>query len=520
MSSYTSKKLAFNNAEQFKESFSEIDATIGYVFIGNHVPYENEDSPDIISDTVSDEKTVWDNMFAAKLITGNDVQLVATRYDWSANTRYKQYDDTKTLDELLANDIENDLYPMYILNSEGNVYKCLCNNVSSVSSIEPLGKNLSANGNIATSDGHLWKYMYNLKPSNRFLTKDWIPVPTSTKFLEFDASPITAVDGELTKIIMTNTGSGYFSQNVSVLPFTTSCTVLTVSTTEESNIFTLVSNTAITGTGITTDSHILSINTGLGTITLSKPTSSSGGGTSNVLVSSTRVVVVGDGTPVSAVPTLTGNTISKITVTSFGQDYTFADVNIFGTGTGATARVVFPPKFGHGFNAAKEIGATNVMVAMRIGEVDSTEGGVISTDTSFRQYGLLRDPYKYGELIPTNLGSATSIISQTTDVTLIAGGSYDLQEFVYQGNSPDTATFSGFVHDQTSNIVRLTRVKGEVAIGTPLKGTLTNPTGRVVVTINNPEFEPYTGDVLYTENIVKTERIEGQAESLKFVIKF
>ena len=61
---YTSKKLGFNNAEQFKESFYEPEpTTVGYVFIGNHVPYANESSPNSIVDSVSDEKSVWDNIF-------------------------------------------------------------------------------------------------------------------------------------------------------------------------------------------------------------------------------------------------------------------------------------------------------------------------------------------------------------------------------------------------------------------------------------------------------------------------
>jgi hypothetical protein len=520
MTSYTSEKLAFNNAEQFKESFSETLPTIGYVFIGNHIAYENEDSPDFIIDSVVDEKSVWDNMYAAKRITGNDVQLVVTKYNWTSNTRYKQYDDTKELEFLLTKDEDEQIFPMYVVNSEGNVYKCLCNNVSQFSNVEPLGKNLSANGNIATTDGYLWKYMFNVKPSNRFLTDEWIPAPTSTKFLEFDASPLTSVDGELAKIIMVENGSGYFSQNVVVSPFTSGCTVLSVVTTVESNVFTLVQDTSISGTGVATDTHIISINTNLGTITLSKPTSGSGGGVTNTLNSSTRVVVEGDGTPVTSVPTLSNTSISKITVTSFGSGYTFANVKIFGTGTGASARAVFPPKFGHSFNAAKELGASNVMVAMRIGEVDSTEGGVISTDTSFRQYGFMRDPYKYGQDSPVNLSESLTVISQTTDVTLIAGAPFDLQEFVYQGNSPETATFSGFVHAQTANEVRLTRVRGSISIGVTLKGTFTNQTGRAVVTLNTPEFEPYTGDVLYTENIVKTQRTDGQAENLKFVIRF
>ena len=99
---YTSKKLAFSSAEQFKESFSEPNPSVGYVFIGNHLPYTNEDSPDSISDTVADEKTVWDNMYAARSITGNDVELVIPRLTWSANNIYRHYDDNVELEYLVS----------------------------------------------------------------------------------------------------------------------------------------------------------------------------------------------------------------------------------------------------------------------------------------------------------------------------------------------------------------------------------------------------------------------------------
>jgi hypothetical protein len=206
-------------------------------------------------------------------------------------------------------------------------------------------------------------------------------------------------------------------------------------------------------------------------------------------------------------------------MTTYGRNYNRANISFFGTGTNATARAILAPKLGHGFNSAKELGASNVMISMRIGEVDATEGGVISTDTSFRQYGLLRDPYKYGQTSQANNTTSNTVISQTTNISLIAGSLYNLNEFVYQGISSDP-TFSGYVHAQTSNEIRLIKVKGTIAIGSPLKGTATNPTGRTVVTSASPEFEPFTGDVLYVENITKTQRTEGQAESLKFVIRF
>jgi hypothetical protein len=181
--------------------------------------------------------------------------------------------------------------------------------------------------------------------------------------------------------------------------------------------------------------------------------------------------------------------------------------------------VILPPKFGHGFNSAKELDATNVMVSERIGSVDSTENGLISTDTSFRQYGLLRDPYKYGNTSPVISSNANTVISQTTNITLIAGTDFELNEFVYQGASSNSAYFYGFVNSQTANEVRLTKVRGTITVGGLLIGA-NSGINRTVVKLTNPEFQPYTGDILYAENIEQVTRADGQAENIKFVIRF
>jgi hypothetical protein len=513
--SYTSKKLTFNTAEQFKESFSEFTPTVGYVFIGNHLPYSNEDVADSISDTVYDEKTIWDNIYAAKRVSGNDVELVAPRYNWAANTAYNNYDDKISLEFLTQTEYAN-AKAMYVMNSERNVYLCIDNNLNANSTVEPTGKNLSSNGNIATADGYIWKYLYNVRASNKFITEDWIPVPTSVSKLDYDTSSLISVDGELAYIEVVNTGSGYVHTNVSATSFTSGTNIITVANTTN-----IALNMAVSGTGIPADSHITNIDTLNLRLTLSSNTSANGGGTGNTISITTRVVVDGDG--LGAIPTLRLNAntgVQKIILTTYGRGYTRSNVTIYGTGTGAVARAVLPPKFGHGFNAAKQLNATNVMVSMKIGEIDSTENGIISTDTSFRQYGLLRDPYKYGATTTANTNSANSVISQTTDLTIISGPSYNTDEFVYQGETANTATFSGFVNAQSANVVRLTRVRGTPVVGGALKGLSTNPTGRAVVIARNPEFQPYTGDVMYVENITKVERTDGQAESIKFVVRF
>lgn len=510
---YTSKKLSFNNAEQFKESFYEPEpATVGYIFIGNHVPYANEASPNSIVDSVFDEKSVWDNMYAAKRITGNDVELVVPRVNWSTGTKYKQFDDKTNVDDLLT--ANGSIQPMYVYTSTRNVYKCLSNNASANSTVEPSGDYTTANGTIKTADGYIWKYMYNVKPSNKFLTTDWVPSPVSTNKLDYNVSAAGPIDGEITTIIVTNGGSGYANPVISATAFSTGVTTITLANTTN-----VAANMTVSGTGIAGGTTVSSIDVINNRITLSTATTSNGGGTGNNITFTTRVYIQGDGTGLTASANIANSAISKITVDTIGTGYSYANARIYGSGTGANTRVILGPKFGHGFNPAKELDATNVMIVERIGSVDSTEGGLISTDTSFRQYGLLRDPYKYGHTAPVISSNANTVISQTTNLTLIAGIDFELNEFVYQGTSASDAYFYGFVNAQTSNEVRLTKVQGTVAVGGLLIGANSGVT-RTVVRKYDPEFQPYTGDILYAENVTKVQRADGQAENVKFVIRF
>jgi len=511
---YTSKKLSLKNAEQFKESFSEPEPTVGYVFIGNHVPYANESSPNSIVDSSFDENSVWDNMFAAKKITGNDVELVIPRVNWTSNTRYKQYDDRIAIDDLLAGNTATNVKAMYVITTGRDVYKCLSNNASENSTVEPTGDYTTSNGTISTSDGYIWKYMFNVKPSNKFLTSDWIPAPISTAKLDYNVSSTGPVDGELTTIVVVDGGSGYANPTINATSFGTGVSTITLANTTN-----VAANMIVSGTGIATDTLVSSVNTITNIITLSTPTSANGGGTGNNVSFTTRVYIDGDGIGAEASANIVNSSISKVTVDVFGTGYSYANATIYGSGTNANTRCIISPKFGHSFNPAKELEAMNVMIVERIGSVDSTEGGLISVDTSLRQYGLLRDPYKYGNTSPVLSSNANTVISQTTNLTLVAGVDFELNEFVYQGASVNSAYFYGFVNAQSPNEVRLTKVRGNITVGGLLIGANSGVT-RTVVRSDNPEFQPYTGDILYVENVEKIERADGQAENIKFVIRF
>jgi hypothetical protein len=520
--SYTSNKLRFRAAEQFKESFSEIETPIvGYVTIGNHIPFANEAIPDLIIDSTAAEKSLWDNMIAGKKLTGNDIELVIPKVDWVTNLKYRQYDDTIEMSELLSANASQNLQPMYVINSEGNVYKCVSNGISAYSTVEPLGQNLAGAGNILTADSYIWKYMYNVTTTNKFSTNNWIPSPTSVDKLGYSGNANTVVDGELLSIVVDDAGSGYKNNTISVAAFTSSCTVLSVGfSVDMAN--TLAVNMGISGLGVAGDAHITAIDVVNRRINLAYGTTSSGGGSANTLNVFTRAIVQGDGTGALCQVLLSNNSVSRIAVTNFGVGYSYANVIIYGTATGANtanARVVLPPKFGHGHNAALELGAHNVMLSVKIGDVDSTEGNVISSNTTFRQYALLANPYKYGQNAVVTYANANSAISQTTDVSLISGDTYDNNEFVYQGLLLNPS-FSGYVNTQSPNLINMTNVRGTPAIGSVLKGTTTNPTGRTVFGFTTPEFRPYTGDIFYAENFEYIQRNDGQAENIKFIVKF
>jgi len=513
----TSKKLSFNNAEQYKESFSEPQPTVGFLFIGNHVPYANESSPNSIVDSTSDEKSVWDNMFAAKKITGNDVELVLPRINWAASKKYKQFDDTILTDTLLTADTSSNgnSQPMYVLTSSRNVYKCLSNNANVISTVEPTGDFNTANGTIFTADGYIWKYLYNIKPSNKFLTTSWMPAPVSTSKLDYSVSATSTVDGELTTIIVTNGGSGYAEPTINATAFITGVSSIILANTTN-----VAANMSVTGTGIASGTKVVTSNAISSVITISTPTTANGGGTlANALSFSTTVTISGDGVGAAASANIANGAISKITINVTGTGYSYANATIYGSGTSANARVILPPKFGHGYNSAKELNATNVMVSERIGSVDSTEGGLISNSTSIRQYGLLRDPYKYGANSTISSSNANTVISQTVNLTMIAGTAFNSDEFVYQGNNANNAYFYGFVNSQSSNEVRLTKVRGDVSVGGTLIGAVSG-VNRTVIKRTDPEFEPYTGDIEYVENVTKIQRADGQAENVKFVIRF
>lgn len=96
----------------------------------------------------------------------------------------------------------------YVVTDEYNVYKCLDNNNGALSKIKPSGTQLEP---IKTTDGYIWKFMYNIPINlrNKFYTDEYIPVVSALTNHFYS-------NGTIDNVYITNRGEGYSSAIVSV----------------------------------------------------------------------------------------------------------------------------------------------------------------------------------------------------------------------------------------------------------------------------------------------------------------
>jgi hypothetical protein len=208
-SSATFINLRVYSAEQFKESVSEqISNNNIYLTYGKIDAWADEESPNEANTATITQYDVWYNLIGGKRLFGNDVSHVVKRYDWSSGNTYTAYDHR-------SNSLYSGNTQFYVLTSDYSVYKCLSNNNSAVSTIEPTSINPSSP--TETSDGYIWKYMYSLSDSEllRFTTANYIPVktlPSNDGSLQWNVQQ-NATEGAIYNIIISNTGSGYTNTN-------------------------------------------------------------------------------------------------------------------------------------------------------------------------------------------------------------------------------------------------------------------------------------------------------------------
>ena len=233
------------------------------------------------------------------------------------------------------------------------------------------------------------------------------------------------------------------------------------------------------------------------------------GGT--LYASAPTVTITGDGTGATANCTLSSTAVGTVTVTTQGSGYTTATATFSGGGgSGAAARVIIPPKGGHGNNAIEELGGKFVMINVRL---DGAESNTLSVANDFRKIGLIRDPQLYG----TSIRATETNFRQTYRYYVANNsGSYSLDETVTVASN--TATVVEW--DNANKYLYTTKpLPQDFANASLITGSSSNTTGTINA-INTPGLKAYSGDVLYIENRSPISRASDQIEDVKLIIEF
>jgi len=497
MPAIITNKFRINNAEQFHESFSEPANNVYYLGIGRPQPwgtltradsrtdYEGTDSnPTTPGDSVVNEFYTFDELIAAKRITGSDISFVIPRRNWTSGTVYDiyrhdygEYTTGSTSTRVTSTSGATSLFDstFYVLTSDRNVYKCLDNNGGATVSDEPTGVSTTA---ITTSDGYVWKFMYTLSAAQQsnFLSTDFMAIAT-------------------------NANAG----------------------TDQSNVISSASN---------------------GSLDVIKIKTAGSGGTNGTF---TNIDIHGDGTGGKCSVTVSGGSVTSVSVTTPGTDYTFATVSnaqIVSAGatglTGAELDVIIPPKGGHGANAIEELGGFFVMLNTSIEGTESANTGDFSAVNDFRKIVLLRDPTKSSSAVTSTTARLTKAVKIASSPT---PGTFTIDEEI---NQSTTGAVGKVVEwDSVNNILYYIQTRHNDA-GVDSNGDLVNFSGANVITgqsssatgtpdtsvsatVNNvifasgysvPEIDHDTGDVLYVENRTPITRAVDQTENIKLIIEF
>ena len=234
------------------------------------------------------------------------------------------------------------------------------------------------------------------------------------------------------------------------------------------------------------------------------------------------VVIDGDGTTeVTATATVSGGVVTGITVTNPGAGYNQIRVTLESndSGAGAAARAIIGPKGGFGADPREELRAH--YIALNANLIYADGDGDFITNTTFRQVGIIRNPYAYGTttIATDTTMSATKSLEMSDPTTAATYVSGQLIEGTVSGanaivDSYDSIngilryhqnTDTGFVDFDTNDLIR-----DEAA----------SAGGDAIVAINNPEVEPFSGEIIFLENRTKVSRAADQIETIKLVLEF
>ena len=402
-----------------------------YLFVGKSTPYEDNAStaliesdviPPSIAESSRNQYDSYRNMLFAKRVRPEHIRFIIPRIDWTYGNAYTPYSENTDMDG----------QSFYVVTTDFNVYKCM--GANGLSTIMPTGRSTDV---ITLSDGYSWKYLYTVQEDDiEYITLEYIPVYFSLgEYVEQREVQNTARAGSIDSVSIDSSLSPVFNKifsfnrTISNLfkPTIFSDLGITVNSAGSTYISFLSTGEDSDPASGKWDNYAIYVSEGPGVGQYFRILNFVKGGGSGVsyyyasvypaidreLTEQSifkivpNVVVDGDGSEALVVPITTSERkISALSIINGGKNYTYAKPRITTESTSvdlgsqinllnnSISTSLSLPR-GHGFNAVKELGASNIMIVV---EIEGTQNGKITTRNEYRQFGLVKNPFLYGGL--------------------------------------------------------------------------------------------------------------------------
>jgi hypothetical protein len=216
---------------------------------------------------------------------------------------------------------------------------------------------------------------------------------------------------------------------------------------------------------------------------------------------SPRISVVGDGTGLEARAIVNTSTfaVDTIDIVNRGSGYSYGAVQVFGNtgiveGTdvdgnpiigqanNANVSIIIGPKGGHGSDPITELGGSTIGISV---DFANNEGGNISINNDFRQFGLLKDP------LFANV-QLTIDTTTLTDGSSGQGSSYAVNDVIVQSGANNEVAngATGIVKSRASGTLAVANVYGNFIGGSTNTAlrivNAANTSSRIDSVLSNP----------------------------------
>jgi len=193
------------------------------------------------------------------------------------------------------------------------------------------------------------------------------------------------------------------------------------------------------------------------------------------------VSVTGDGSNAVAIAVVntaanSNYDIVGIDIVNPGTGYTQANVTIYANtnyGSGATARAIISPVYGHGYDAVTELGGRYVGVDAKFDNITNESYSFLGYGT-YRKVGILQNPqFKDLKVTLTNFDRVNFTLNTSSYAS--TGGGWTAGEVVLQS----TTNAAGVVVYGNSSFLQLKSVKGTFNVSNTIYGYYSNSTANV-----------------------------------------